>query len=271
VVGIEQYLRGVVGAESPSNWPAAELEAQAIAARSFAVAAQPQSGFDLYATTASQVYDGVAAETSQTDAAVAATRGEVVTYDGRPIEAYYFASSGGETEDVQNAFIGATPEPYLQAVPDPFDTSTFGPITMTLRQAAAKLRGLLDGTLRAIDVLRRGVSPRIVTAEIVGSAGTTTVSGPQLASALGLPSTWACFAVTAASAAPAPGWDAACRMHAGGATGPTGPTGPTVGLGTSGGGAVGPSGTSGPSGTTGASGPTGPTGAGTTTGGAQAP
>lgn len=283
VVGIEQYLRGVVGAESPPNWPVAELQAQAIAARSFAVAAQPQRGFDLYATTASQVYDGVAAETPQTDAAVAATRGEVVTYAGQPIEAYYFASSGGETEDIQNAFAGAAPEPYLQAVLDPFDTSRFGPITMTLQQAAAKLRGLLDGTLRAIDVLRRGVSPRIVTAEIVGSSGTTTVSGSQLAAALGLPSTWACFTVTASSGTPTPGWDAACQMHAGGATGPAGATGPTVGLGTSGGGAVGPVGTSGASGTSGAngasgasgttgvSGPTGPTGTGTTTGGTEAP
>ena len=67
---------------------------------------------------------------------------------------------------------GAAPEPYLQAVPDPYDHSRFGPMTLTTHAAAdPKLRGLLEGTLAANRVLRRGVSPRIVTADIVGSAG----------------------------------------------------------------------------------------------------
>jgi len=84
-VALEEYLLGVVPAESPPSWPAAELEAQAIAARGFAATSTPQRGFALYADTRSQQYDGVAAETPATDAAVEATAGEVVTYDGAPV------------------------------------------------------------------------------------------------------------------------------------------------------------------------------------------
>jgi stage II sporulation protein D len=227
VVGIETYLRGVVPAESPPSWPAAELQAQAIAARSFAVASAPQQGFDLFADGRSQRYAGMSVEAPATDAAVAATAGEVVTYGGAPIMAYYFPSSGGETEDIQNSFLGAAAEPYLRGVADPFDDRRFGPMTMTLATADARLRGIVEGTLRAIVVTGRGVSPRIVSARVVGSRGSRTVSGPQLAAALGLPSTWACFAMTPPSGAPAPGWDAAC--HVSGATGPTGPASPPNG------------------------------------------
>ncbi len=222
VVSIESYLDGVVPAESPPTWPAAELQAQAIASRSFAVASAPQPGFDLFADGRSQRYAGAGVETAATDAAVAATAGEVVTYAGVPIMAYYFPSSGGETEDIQNSFPGAAAKPYLQGVADPFDASRFGPITMTRAAADAKLQGIVEGTLRGIEVTGRGVSPRIVSAAVVGSRGTRTVSGPRLVAALGLPSTWACFAMTTSSGVPAPGWDAACKLT--GATGASGPT-----------------------------------------------
>jgi hypothetical protein len=107
---------------------------------------------------------------------------------------------------------------------------------MTLARAKHDLGGLLHGTLEAINVAQRGVSPRIVSALVVGSAGTTTVTGPQLEAAFDLPSAWACFEVTTASGVASRGWDAAC-------TGPTSPpqTGPT--------GATGASGTSGTTGT----------------------
>ena len=253
-VGLESYVRGVVPAESPPTWPAAELEAQAIAARTYAITIAPQDGFDLYADTRSQEYGGYDSETPASNAAVEATLGQVVTYAGTPVTTYYFASSGGETESVQNAFSGAAPEPYLTAVLDPYDVNRFGPITMTLRQAARKLKGLLHGTLESIVVTQRGVSPRILSASVVGSQGTTTVSGPTLVSAFGLHSTWACFGVTSAAARSATGWDRACAKPTSIPTGPTGPTGSTVG------GTVGPSGSSGPTAATGASGPTAPTG-----------
>ncbi|MGD1050059.1 MAG: SpoIID/LytB domain-containing protein [Solirubrobacteraceae bacterium] len=264
-VGLEAYLRGVVSAESPSNWAPAELEAQAIAARSYAVASPPDGSFDLYADTRSQQYGGYDAETAATNAAVEATTDEVVTYAGHPVVTYYFAASGGATEDVQNGLPGTAPKPWLVGVLDPYDATRFGPITMTLTQADRRLRGLLRGVLRSIVVTARGVSPRIVSAELVGSAGTTTVNGVELAAALGLQSTWDCFAVSTSMATIAAGWDRACAKptrlsvlpH--GATGLTGYTGPP--LGSTVGGTVAPAGATGTTGTTqAASGSSGATG-----------
>jgi stage II sporulation protein D len=260
-LGLEAYLRGVVPAESPSQWRPAELEAQAIAARSYVVASQPHAGFDLYADTRSQEYGGYGAEAPSTSAAVEATVRDVVTYEGRPIVAYYFASSGGATEDVQNGFPGAAPEPYLVGVLDPFDAGRFGPVTISIHTADRRLRGIVQGTLRSILVTRRGVSPRVVSAQVVGSAGTTSVSGVTLANALGLQSTWDCFSVSASSATLASGWDRACerpsRLGSGSSSAPTGPSGPTGPTGSTVGGAVAGTGASGstkPSGSTGTSG-----------------
>jgi SpoIID/LytB domain protein len=197
-VALENYVRGVVSAEVPASWPAAALQAQAVASRTYALTADAGgSRFDVYADTRSQVYRGVAAETPQTNAAVAATAGQIVTYEGRPVITYYFASSGGMTENVQNAFLGAEPEPWLRAVADPYDG---GPLhrwrlSMSFAAAASHLKGLVKGALRGIEVTKRGVSPRIVTAEVLGSAGDTRVSGPELAARLGLYDTWAYFSV----------------------------------------------------------------------------
>jgi hypothetical protein len=69
---------------------------------------------------------------------------------------------------------------------------------------------LVKGSLKAIRVTRRGVSPRIIQAVVLGTGGSTTVTGDQLARSFGLASTWICFAMTAAGT-PARGWDAACR------------------------------------------------------------
>ena len=151
----------------------------------------------MYSDTRSQVYRGAAAETAQTNAAVAATAGQIVTYAGRPAITYFFADSGGMTEDVQNAWPGSEPQPWLRGVPDPYDTGARSRwrLSMSFAAAAARLRGLVKGTFRGIEVLGRGHSPRILTAAILGSAGTTQVSGAELAERLGLRDTWAYFSV----------------------------------------------------------------------------
>jgi SpoIID/LytB domain protein len=199
-VPLERYVRGVVSAEMPAGWPLAALEAQAIASRTYALTAHAGgSKFDVYADTRSQVYLGTAAETAQTNAAVAATAGQIVTYAGAPAITYFFASSGGMTEDVQNAWPGSEPQPWLRGVPDPYDA---GPqfdwrLSMSFAAAATRLRGLVKGSFRGIEVIKRGVSPRILTAAVLGSAGTTQVSGTELAARLGLQDTWAYFSVRA--------------------------------------------------------------------------
>src|SRR5580700_2812915 len=98
-VPLERYVRGVVSAEMPSNWPLAALEAQAIASRTYALTADAGgSRFDVYSDTRSQMYLGATAETATTNAAVTATAGQIVEYAGKPAITYYFASSGGMTE-----------------------------------------------------------------------------------------------------------------------------------------------------------------------------
>jgi SpoIID/LytB domain protein len=197
-VPLERYVRGVVAAEVPSSWPAAVLEAQAIASRTYALTAHAGgSRFDVYADTRSQVYRGVAAETATTNTAVKATAGQVVLYAGKPVPTYFFASSGGMTENIEDSFLGSEPEPWLRGVSDPFESRTASAwkVSLSFHATAVRLRGLLKGSFHGIEVLSRGASPRIVSAEVLGSGGVTPVSGPQLAGAFGLSSTWAYFSV----------------------------------------------------------------------------
>jgi stage II sporulation protein D len=202
-VAIDDYIRGVVAGEMPSSWPPEALRAQAVAARTYALATSKDGdGFDQYSDTRSQVYNGIAGETAATDAAVAATAGEIVAYDGKPIVTYYFSSSGGRTENIENVFIGAAPAPYLVSVDDPYDDASprhRWSRTMSLRSAQARLGSLVKGSLTRIRVLRRGQSPRVVAAQVVGTGGRTTVSGPTLRRKLGLYDTWARFTVITAN------------------------------------------------------------------------
>jgi SpoIID/LytB domain protein len=197
-VPLERYVRGVVAAEMPSSWPLAALEAQAIASRTYALTSHAGgSRFDVYADTRSQVYMGVAAETAQTNAAVSATAGQVVLYGGQPATTYFFASSGGMTESIENSFLGSPPQPWLRGVADPYDggASSGWTLSISFSAAAARLKGLVKGSFRGIAVLARGVSPRVLSAEVLGSRGASVVSGPQLAARLGLLSTWSYFSV----------------------------------------------------------------------------
>jgi stage II sporulation protein D len=193
-VQLDDYLQGVVPAESPASWPLEALKAQAIAARTYAITTG--QGTTLYADTRSQMYLGVSAETPASNEAVAETRGQVVTYNGQPVTTYFFSTSGGRTEDVENAF-GGSPEPWLVSVKDPYDNVSprhrWHPTTMSLARAGRKLRGLYSGSFRGIRVTERGVSPRIMTARVVGSRGSSSVSGATLRSRLGLFDTWAYF------------------------------------------------------------------------------
>ena len=143
-LSLDTYLRGVVPSESPSHWPLAALEAQAVAARSYAVAElRPSSWYDLVPTTANQVYGGVAAERPRSDHAVYATLGQVLTWDGQVARTYYSSSSGGRTEAVQDAWPGSAPIPYLRSVPDPYDTYSphhdWGPYNFSGPRLAARL------------------------------------------------------------------------------------------------------------------------------------
>jgi stage II sporulation protein D len=169
---------------------------------------KPAATFDLYPDTRSQVYGGVAAEEASTNQAVAETRGEVVTYQGAPVVTYFFSTSGGRTEDVENTPLGNEPRPWLKSVDDPYDDASprhrWGPIRLTLRQAGRRLGSLVKGKFRGIEVLQRGRSPRIVEADVIGSRGRTRVTGGQLRARFGLFDTWAFFTSITTGAEPPP-------------------------------------------------------------------
>jgi stage II sporulation protein D len=195
-LAVDQYVKGVIPNESPPSWPLAQLKAQAVAARSFALTAGVGgNGFDLYADTRSQVYEGLESEYDTTNEAADTTRGQVVEYGGEIAQTLFSACSGGHTESIQNVFGGAA-IPYLQGVPDPYDSAC--PLhTWTLEfsgpEISEKLAAYLDGRLKQIVITKRGVSPRIIAAKLIGTGGVTTVSGEQLEVALGGYDTWMTF------------------------------------------------------------------------------
>lgn len=141
-VEIESYLLGVVPSElGPDVWPQLEaLKAQAVAARTYAFANLGQfdeDGFDLCATPRCQVYGGASAEHPLSDRAVAATRGEILTYDGKPIAALYTATCGGHTEDAAEIF----PEqaaPYLKGVPCRAEAEAAASVRVTVEGIASE-------------------------------------------------------------------------------------------------------------------------------------
>ena len=124
---VEDYLRGVVPLELPVRNPAerAALEAQAIAARSYAyvrvpggMVEAPVSGFNLVSTVQNQVYGGADAEHPVVNEAIDRTAGLVLRYNGLIVDAPYSSSCGGRSATPSEAWKGARDEPYLQNVDD---------------------------------------------------------------------------------------------------------------------------------------------------------
>jgi len=192
LVGLQQYLDSVVPAEMPSSWQADALEAQAVASRSFALASRkPGVGYDT--AVSSQSYFGVAGETPEGDAAVGATKGQVLTYAGKIATTVYSSSTGGRTQSAVDAWGGGAP--YLVSVKDPYDTVSpyhaWGPVPVTGRDLAAALK--LTGKPVDATVTRNG-SKRVAHLNLAllthGSATQGAAAGTAVASALNLRSTW---------------------------------------------------------------------------------
>ncbi len=198
-VPTEEYLRGVVPLElGPANPPEA-LKAQAVAARTYALYQRGRNkawlaeGFDLTDDTSSQVYRGVEAHAPQTDAAIAVTRGMVVTYGGKLIEAFFFSSAGGHTEDNEAVFASGSPIPYLRGVPD-FDNGNQWyrwEVQKTAAELATELRAL-DGFKDVGDLVavepagKQGSGGRWSHWRIRGDQAEQTITGSQLRFRLGL-------------------------------------------------------------------------------------
>jgi stage II sporulation protein D len=194
-LALEQYVKGVMPNEVPPSWPTEELKAHALAVRSIALTGDVGgNGFELYSDTRSQVYEGLESEYDRTNQAVDATRSQVVMYGSDIAQTLYSACSGGHTESAVNVF--GSPVPYLVGVPDPYDY--YCPLhkwtlDFTGPEISSRLSAYLQGKLKQVVITKTGLSPRIISAKLVGTAGTTTVSGSQLSVALGGYDTWMTF------------------------------------------------------------------------------
>jgi len=195
MVGLEQYLYGVVPSEMPYTWHPEALKAQAIAARSYALATRRTGAFDLYPDTRSQVYLGIEHEKPSTNAAVNATAGQVVLYDGEVAKTYFFSTSGGRTASAEDVW--GEPVPYLVSVPDPYDSISphhdWGPFVFT----GTKLAKMLKMKGQVVDLQPElNSSGRIKVLNVIGTKGTLAVPGAVLRTKMGLRSTcgrrWGC-------------------------------------------------------------------------------
>jgi len=211
VVDLEDYLLGVVPAEMQHSWPLEALKAQAVAARSFAVAnlgRRQADGFDLRDNSDDQAYGGVLAEREATSEAVRLTAGEVVTYGGRVIATFYHASSGGHTENNEHIWTGGVPVPYLRGVPDYDDLPNNKWYRWSYRFSAAEFAeklaraGYPVGELREVIAGPPSASGRPSSWTVVGSAGEARLTMQQMRSALGLPAPPSAIAADGAGAAP---------------------------------------------------------------------
>jgi stage II sporulation protein D len=187
---LDRYLRGVVPWEMPDDWHPQALRAQAVVARSYALATlKPGTLFDLYADTRSQVYGGVEAEAVTTNRAVGATAGRVLYWNGRVATTFYHSTSGGRTISVGEAWPDATPVPYLVSVADPYDRISklhrWGPVRLTPAEVAKKL----GGGVRDL-VVARGPSGRAAEITIKGGGGARQMRSQDFRRALDLRSTW---------------------------------------------------------------------------------
>ena len=202
---LQHYLYGL--GEVPSSWPMQTLRAQAIAGRTYAVYGLRRSGLragcncHIGTTASEQVYVGYSKEGGVDGerwvAAVDATDRDVVTYRGNLIQAFYAASDGGHSENVEDVWHGGNPAyaiPWLTGVCDPGESTDANPWTdWSMSFSAATLSSRLApytggiGRIRSFSNVQRGVSGRIVTAVAVGTSGNATVTGGELRAGLGLP------------------------------------------------------------------------------------
>ena len=151
VVSLDSYVRGVVPSEMPAAWPAAALQSQAVAARTYAASERASSkgqAYDLCDTAHCQVYRGYGNEHASSDAAVRATARKIVTYGGKPAFTQFSASNGGVTAD--GGF------PYLRSVVDSYDHGYPGdPWTRTFTGPQITRNWSDLGTLKSVRVTQR--------------------------------------------------------------------------------------------------------------------
>ena len=213
-LGVESYLASVVGSEMPHQWPMAALQAQSVAARTYALRKRNPAGlWDVKATVASQVYTGVESETPRTLQAVKSTRSLVLVHRGKLINAVFHSSSGGVTE--ASGMVWRYQLPYLVSVPDHDQHSPMHRWQQRFDATGLRQRLPETGGVDAVQVLSRSSSGRVRQARLQGPRGSLVLSGTDLRSRLGLKSTLVDFQMVSAgsSQSQSPNPSQGSRIH----------------------------------------------------------
>jgi stage II sporulation protein D len=187
-LGLEEYLYGVLKMEVDPRWPAEALRAQAVAARTLAVYSLNRfaaEGYDVRATTDTQVYGGVIAEDPRATAAVDDTNGIIMTSGGRAIFGAFHSDSGGHTESSE--FVWGGRYPYLRGIPDPYSAGTAWTLRLELPALEDQLRrtGRITGNISSLDVGEVSPSGRVLTLRVATTAGMVDLKGTDLRTILG--------------------------------------------------------------------------------------
>ena len=173
LIDVELYLRGM--GEVPASWPAAALQAQAIAARTVAMEAVT-AGRPLCDDQQCQVYVGAGNEDPATTAAAVATKGQVLTYGGALAEAVYSASGGGVSATAEEGFGPGSPDPpYLK--PASYETADPQPWSVTVPRPQLAARFGYRGELTGARVSRTGPSGRPLEITLEGGNGDMAIDG----------------------------------------------------------------------------------------------
>lgn len=193
-VGIDEYVSSVLGKEMSYTWPMEALKAQAVCARNFVLtrgSAHREYGFDVCTSTHCQVYGGVKSEHENTRRAVEETSGVIATYNGEIVGLYFFATSGGVTEDVENVWGGKYG--YLRSVEDTYENPEKASryswtITYSKEQIEEKLlkSGVDIGKLTEIEISSVSDSGRVLQMTFHGTKDSYTVKKEKCRTILGL-------------------------------------------------------------------------------------
>jgi stage II sporulation protein D len=198
-VDVEEYLRGMGEVRDPS-WPAASLQTQAIAARTYALRAV-QSGGELCDDDRCQVYIGQSVEYPEMDKAIADTRGQVLEYNGALATTVYSANAGGTTATPQEAWGGAAAgEPYLRSAPYPTGDPMPWAVEVGFGDLAARFG--YPGSVTSARLSAVGPSGRAIEVTLSGDAGDKTVDGLAFASKLSMRSNLFSFHTAQVDAVP---------------------------------------------------------------------
>jgi stage II sporulation protein D len=193
VVGMERYVSGVVPCEVPASWLPEAVQSQAVAARSYAAATAGGGTFDAFADTRSQMYCPVERQVAASNAAVAATKHQVVKYGGQVATTFFSSSSGGRTSSISASW-GGTNQPYLVPVRDRYDgAGGLNPNhTWTPRVFSPSGLGsaLGVGSVSSLDTTIDGPSQRVLSVLVHGAGGDHSLTAGDVFSRLGLRSTY---------------------------------------------------------------------------------